>query len=86
MTETVASPIRTGPRWQRVALVLLGLYGVWTGLSIPAGAPSIVTTTIGLVLAGGIAISAPGNRRYKQVVLIALAAMLVLAVVSLAWA
>ena len=86
MGHTAAAPSRTGPGWQRVVLVLLGLYGVFMALVTPAGALSIMVSTILFVLAVALSLSAPGNRRYKQFVLIGLAALLLLAVASLAWA
>jgi hypothetical protein len=86
MGHTAIASTGTGPRWQRVVLVLLGCYGAFIALVTPAGGLSIMASAIALVLAAAVSLSAPGNRRYKQVVLIGLAALLVLAFVSLAWA
>jgi hypothetical protein len=65
---------------------VIGVYSVVISFVTPAGWPSVWFSAIMLVLAVAFALSARGNRRYKQVVLIGLSALLVLAVVSLAWA
>jgi hypothetical protein len=80
------SPGGAGPRRQRVALVLLGIYGSYLALSTPAGRASVRSSASVLAVAVTFALAARGNRRHKLVVLIGLAMLLALGVASLAWA
>jgi hypothetical protein len=74
-----------GPRWQRIALVAVGVYGAMLAFVTPAGTGAIVPSAMLLALAGTFALSAPGNRPYKLVVLIGLAVLLLLAILSIGW-
>jgi hypothetical protein len=80
-TETIAAP---GPLWQRVTLVVLAVYGTLMLIAAPAG--EWVAPLGAFLIAIGIAWSAPGNRRYKQLVLGWLATLLALSLLSLLWA
>jgi hypothetical protein len=84
--DASTTPVRAGPAWQRAVLVLLGVYGAYLALVTPAGGPSIMTSTIVLVLAVAFSLSARGNRRHKQVVFTVLTVLLMLGLVSRAWA
>jgi hypothetical protein len=86
MSETFAAPTAHGPRWQRKALVILAVLGVLAVFLTPAGVPATTIAVLLLALAGALSLSAPGNRRYKVVVFGVLGAVLVLALVSFAWA
>lgn len=81
MAETIAAPI--GPRWQRVVLTLLGLYGLV--LLAVSWAGEFVMPAIVLAAAVAVAFSAPGNRWHKLIVLSWLTMLLILAVASTAW-
>jgi hypothetical protein len=85
-TVDATAPGGAGPRWQRIALVLLGVYGSFLALSSPAGWASVRVSASVLVVALALALAAWGNRGHKLVVLSGLAALLVLGVASLAWA
>lgn len=74
------------PRWQRAALVLLGIYGSYLALSTPAGGASVQASASVFAVAVILALAARGNRRHKQVVLVGLAVLLAVGVASLAWA
>lgn len=80
-TSTIAHP---GPLWQRVVLVALAVYGALMLFVVPAGNWLPALFTLGLAVA--VALSAPGNRRYKQIVLGWLAALFALSLLSLLWA
>ncbi len=80
-----AAPGGAGPRWQRIALVLVGIYGSYLALATPAGGASVRASTSVLAVAVILSLAARGNRRHKLVVLIALALLLALGVVSGAW-
>jgi hypothetical protein len=80
-----AAPGGAGPRWQRIVLVLAGIYGSYLALATPAGGVSVWASASVLAAAVAFALAARGNRRHKLVVLIGLALLLVLGVASQAW-
>lgn len=84
MTTDVVVTHDAGPRWQRVVLVALAVWGLVVVLVVPAGqfVPSLVTLVLAVVVAG----VAVGNRRWKVATLVWLGALCALSVVSLAWA
>lgn len=83
-TMTSETLVHPGPLWQRVALVALAVYGAVMLLVVPAG--NWVPALVALLLAVVVAWSAPGNRRYKQIVLGWLGLLLGLSLLSLLWA
>jgi hypothetical protein len=89
--ETTPKPDTTAPggagsRWQRIALVLVGIYGSYLALSTPGGGASVRASASVLVVAVTFALAARGNRRHKQVVITGLGVLFALGVASLAWA
>jgi hypothetical protein len=82
MAEATLTPV--GPRWQRIVLVVLAVYGLVMLYALPAG--QFVLPGIMLLVAVIVTSSAPGNHCYKQIVLTWVAALFVLSLVSLAWA